>query len=726
MTTPGLPQKGDVIAGKLQVEDVLGAGGMGVVVAARHLVLRQRVAVKFLLPHASRQPEATARFVREAQAAVAIQSEHVARVLDVGTMADGAPYMVMEFLAGTDLGKLLKRSGPPPIADAVDYVLQAGEAIAEAHTLGIVHRDLKPGNLFLTSRPEGTPLVKVLDFGLSKMTLGDDAVPETSLTASHVVMGSPHYMSPEQVRSLKYVDWRTDVWALGVILYELLTGRRPFTGTSLPAVSASIVLDTPKPLRSLRPDAPPGLEAAVLACLAKDREHRTQSVAALAQAIAPFAPARAWGSVERIVRLATAGAAGAGPVPVHGPDPAGPPSRLGPEEALVTLPITAPVEVGRPLSMSSGVMPPPPVPTASGPAIDAPTGPRVIVAAGMEAAPARAPMASRSAAEMSPMPAESGPLPSLSVAEAVSAAAGQVAANTEASWGQTQPGAKRGKAAWVAALVGFGVVTVVGVAALALRGSAGKASATMASAAPLETASATATPTAAATVTPTVTVAATTAAPTATAESGPDDGADGVGDRISDRDDGGDRDGDRESRCPEGAEAARQRTRQPQLAAPSRARLRWSAGVSPADRRPPAGTYEGRRSLPIASQGQRDAGAPCPLPRKAGETPALLAHCLARPPRRRRSLPIASQGRRDAGGPPPRRRRSSRRPRPCRRDGGAPCLASGTLARRSLGCVLADSCSRPCSRSRSRRRRWPSRAARRPARTSSSSRAARP
>jgi len=301
--TPAHPQKGDVIAGKYVVEDVLGAGGMGVVVAARDTMLRRRVAVKFLLANATQLPDAVARFLREARAAVAIQSEHVARVIEVGTLENGAPYMVMEHLAGTDFAKLIKKKGPLPVEQAVDFVLQAGEAIAEAHALGIVHRDLKPGNLFLTTRTEGTPLVKVLDFGLSKMEAQEGDAPEASLTATGFVMGSPQYMSPEQVRSLKHIDWRTDIWALGVILYEVITGRRPFDGPSLTAVCVSIGADAPRPMRELRADVPEGLDTAVMACLEKDRTRRTRSVAELAQAIAPFASAQAQASVQRIMRL---------------------------------------------------------------------------------------------------------------------------------------------------------------------------------------------------------------------------------------------------------------------------------------------------------------------------------------------------------------------------------------------------------------------------------------
>jgi serine/threonine-protein kinase len=250
-----------------------------------------------------RLPEASARFLREARASVAIQSEHVARVLDVGTMETGAPFMVMEYLAGTDFSRLLRERGYLPVDDAVDFLLQAGEAIAEAHLLGIVHRDLKPSNLFLTSRSEGSPLVKVLDFGLSKMLLQDEEAVEGSLTATTVVVGSPQYMSPEQIRSLKHVGFGADIWALGVILHEMLTGRRPFVGRTLTAISASIAADTPPPLRSLRPELPDGLDAVVLACLEKDMDRRVQTVADLASLLAPFAPPRSSISLERIAKL---------------------------------------------------------------------------------------------------------------------------------------------------------------------------------------------------------------------------------------------------------------------------------------------------------------------------------------------------------------------------------------------------------------------------------------
>src|SRR4051812_480796 len=210
---------GQILGGKYRVDRVLGAGGMGMVVAATHLQLDERIAIKFLLPEALRNPEAVARFGREAKAAVKIRGEHVARVIDVGSFENGAPYMVMEHLDGRDLSSFIHERGAMPMSDAVDAVLQACEALAEAHALGIVHRDLKPANLFLTRRPDGTPSIKVLDFGISKLTApGADH----SMTKTSAVMGSPLYMSPEQMTASRGVDARTDIWALGVVLYELL------------------------------------------------------------------------------------------------------------------------------------------------------------------------------------------------------------------------------------------------------------------------------------------------------------------------------------------------------------------------------------------------------------------------------------------------------------------------------------------------------------------------
>ena len=298
-------QVGQLVAGKYRIQQMLGRGGMGVVMAALHEQLNQHVALKFLTDDAYQQPEAVARFLREARSAVQIQSEHVARVMDVGTLESGAPYIVMEYLRGLDLKEVSTRRGPLPITEAVDYVLQACDAVAEAHSLGIIHRDLKPSNLFLTERPDGSPMVKVLDFGISKALNGGRGG-ETSkqqMTASAAIMGSPQYMSPEQIRSSKNVDARADVWALGTILHELVAGCPAYVADTVPGLLAMIVADAPPPLSSVRPDAPLELEAIILRCLEKDRERRFANVAEFARALERFASPEVRPLVRRIARV---------------------------------------------------------------------------------------------------------------------------------------------------------------------------------------------------------------------------------------------------------------------------------------------------------------------------------------------------------------------------------------------------------------------------------------
>jgi eukaryotic-like serine/threonine-protein kinase len=295
-------QEGQVLAGKYRVERVLGSGGMGVVVAAWHLELEQRVAVKFLHPLAMERADTAERFRREARSAAKIRSEHVARVIDVGIMEGGIPYMVMEYLEGHDVADEMAKVGMLPIEDAVDFVLQAIEALAEAHAAGIVHRDLKPANLFIAKRADGTRIVKVLDFGISKSLLGGSAS-ELSLTRTSVLIGSPLYMSPEQMRSARDVDTRTDVWSLGVILYEMITGRPPYTGDSIPALCASLLNDVPLSMRALRADVPPELEEIIRHCLAKDRVDRYGTVSELARALAQFGRIESQLHVDRASRV---------------------------------------------------------------------------------------------------------------------------------------------------------------------------------------------------------------------------------------------------------------------------------------------------------------------------------------------------------------------------------------------------------------------------------------
>ena len=294
--------EGQVLAGKYRVERVLGSGGMGVVVAAWHLELEQRVAVKFLHPLALERADTAERFRREARSAAKIRSEHVARVIDVGIMEGGVPYMVMEYLEGHDVSDEMAKVGMLPIEDAVDFVLQAIEALAEAHAAGIVHRDLKPANLFIATRADGTRIVKVLDFGISKSLLGVSAS-ELSLTRTSVLIGSPLYMSPEQMRSAKDVDTRTDIWSLGVILYEMIAGRPPYTGDSIPALCASLLNDVPQSMRSLRADVPAELEDIIGHCLAKDRNQRYGTVSELARALAQFGSLSSQLHVDRASRV---------------------------------------------------------------------------------------------------------------------------------------------------------------------------------------------------------------------------------------------------------------------------------------------------------------------------------------------------------------------------------------------------------------------------------------
>jgi serine/threonine-protein kinase len=305
--------EGDIVAGKYRVERVLGRGGMGVVVSAMHLELQQRVALKFLLGDVASHQEEAARFGREARASARIRSDHVVRVMDVGTLPTGSPYMVMEYMDGDDLERVLERRGPLPWDAAVGYILEACEAVAEAHSLGIVHRDLKPANLFLARGPSGTPVVKVLDFGISKQAPG---LGEASLTKTTAVMGSPRYMSPEQLKSSKTVDTRSDIWALGAVLYELLVHAYPFPAETMSELVACVLQEPHIRLSTLRSDLPSGLEAVVDHCLEKNPTLRFANIAEFAVALAPFGPPRSEVSVERIVRTLGANAVPAGVVPI--------------------------------------------------------------------------------------------------------------------------------------------------------------------------------------------------------------------------------------------------------------------------------------------------------------------------------------------------------------------------------------------------------------------------
>ncbi len=307
-------QCGDILAGKYRVESLLGKGGMGFVVAARHVQLEQRVAIKFMRPEALDAEGARQRFERESRAAVRLRSEHVARVLDVGMLEDNSPYIVMEYLEGSNLRTLLKQRTRLGCDEAATYIMQACEAVAEAHALGMVHRDIKPTNLFLTYTPTGRPCVKVLDFGIVK-TLEDakDGTDDATLTHTQAALGSPRYMAPEQVASAKKVDRRSDVWALGACLYQFVTGKPAFQAENLLELGAKIVHEDPVDPKELRPDLPPALAQIIMCCLDKSPERRFPDARQLGMALEQY--------LSPAPSVPASGAPTSSPVPVAIPVP---------------------------------------------------------------------------------------------------------------------------------------------------------------------------------------------------------------------------------------------------------------------------------------------------------------------------------------------------------------------------------------------------------------------
>ena len=335
-------KRGAILAGRYRIDGWLGQGGMGVVLLGRHLELGTKVAIKLL--RANERDVDEARFLREARAAARIDSEHVVRVLDVGRLDDGSPFMVMEHLSGSDLSRALETAGPFSVEDAVSVVLQACEAIAAAHALGVIHRDIKPSNIFLTTTRGGGRSVKVLDFGISKLVRPLEGATGEGLgmTGTSAVIGSAWYMSPEQLQDTKRVDARTDVWSLGVVLYELLTGNRPFEGQNAAAVGARIATASPPSLQALRPDVPSGLEAVVMRCLEKDPDARYFEVAALSEALSSalsqpalhgrssVVPARPYGTIAIATVAVSAVVLGVAALLAFGEPPiAGPPASAG-------------------------------------------------------------------------------------------------------------------------------------------------------------------------------------------------------------------------------------------------------------------------------------------------------------------------------------------------------------------------------------------------------------
>ncbi len=282
-----LPKTGDLLLGKYLLKQRLGEGGMGVVFAARHTLLGQDVAVKLIRPEFLSEQEAVARFILEARASARIENEHVARVLDFG-LVDQLPYMVLEFLDGMDLANVLAERGPLPVTDAVDYMMQAIDAVAHAHALGIVHRDLKPANLFIARRQSGTACLKVLDFGIAK-SLGGGGAGDRGITKPRTLLGSPLYMSPEQLMDSKGVDHRCDIWSLGVVAYELLTGRPPFNGDNVVALFAEIASAEPLSIHEHRSEVAKDLDATILKALGRKPGERFESVTEFGLGLFPYA-----------------------------------------------------------------------------------------------------------------------------------------------------------------------------------------------------------------------------------------------------------------------------------------------------------------------------------------------------------------------------------------------------------------------------------------------------
>lgn len=340
----GRVRPGDIVDEKYRVEGVLGEGGMGYVVSARHLHLDQKVALKFM-HQAIVTRDSKRRLLREARSVAGLRSRHVARVLDLGTHRDGTPYIVMEHLEGIDLCQLVEERGALPPRDACEYVMQACEALAEAHARGIIHRDLKLGNLFLTRGFGGEPVVKVLDFGVSKapehgdeafeLTQVDGASHDDALTQATDVLGSPRFMAPEQLLGARHADAQSDVWSLGVILFALLTGHLPFLGESIGELVQQIVRGPIPDVRAVRPDLPQGLDHVVARCLARERNERARDCLDLVRLLAPYVH-RAVPSAERIALVGQAFARAAlvpSSIPPPPPPPSPPPSLPAPGSA---------------------------------------------------------------------------------------------------------------------------------------------------------------------------------------------------------------------------------------------------------------------------------------------------------------------------------------------------------------------------------------------------------
>jgi serine/threonine protein kinase len=292
------PLIGQLLGGRYRILRKIGEGGMGIVYEAEHVVIEKRVGLKVLREDFSSRPDVVERFRQEAKSASRIGHEHIIDISDFGETPTGACFFVMELLQGHDLAEELSRKGRLSPRRTVNLALQCARALGAAHAKGIVHRDMKPENIFLVTRDTGEDFIKIVDFGIAKMSdIETDGEPGRKLTKTGMIFGTPEYMSPEQA-SGKKLDHRVDIYALGVIMYELLTGRVPFMADTFMGVLTQHVFEAPPPLRSMYPQlaVPPELELIVYKALAKDPDERFQSMeemaAALAQvlALAPDAP----------------------------------------------------------------------------------------------------------------------------------------------------------------------------------------------------------------------------------------------------------------------------------------------------------------------------------------------------------------------------------------------------------------------------------------------------
>jgi serine/threonine-protein kinase len=300
--TPAELAPGVVLDRKYRLDALVGEGGMGMIWLATQLDLDRHVAVKIIRHELAHDGQIVARMLFEARSIAQLRGEHVVRVLDIARLESGAPYIVMEYLDGNDLAAELASRGPLPIDEAVDVMLQACEGLAEAHAAGIVHRDLKPENLYLAVQPDGSIVVKILDFGISKQ-MRKGSARTRRLTHASAVVGSPHYMAPEQMRGIADLDQRADIWSLGAILYEIMTGVSPFDGPTPEAVCTMAVDEEPVLPRAFRPDMPEALQLVLLKCLEKDRERRYASVDELAHDLAPFGTDASRSRAQRISRV---------------------------------------------------------------------------------------------------------------------------------------------------------------------------------------------------------------------------------------------------------------------------------------------------------------------------------------------------------------------------------------------------------------------------------------